>query len=183
MHGRGRLAVVGAILGIALLFPRAAWAQSEPTLGRDWTARRATETLGKRVRITKFDGTKISGALISLGPSGVVVDRSGSELTVPLADVRRVETVGRAMWTGLIAGGVAGFVFGYWFAEEDYGESKGGAILGGLGAAGGAALGALVDRARGAGNLIYTARSRSSSALLIPVVSRDRAGVAFTLRW
>ena len=183
MHRRDLSILRSTIFLTVLLLPGAASAQSTPTLGQDWTAGRAAAAEGKTVRVTKSDGTRISGKLVSISSADVVVQRKGSDVTVPLAQVRRVEKVGRAVWKGLHIGGLAAFLFGFWVAEDDYGEVKAGAQLGALGAAGGAYLGALIDRASRNRNLIYFAKSRSASAVLLPLVRPRQVAVQFKLVW
>jgi len=59
-----------------------------------------------------------------------------------------------------------------------------GLLLAGLGAAAGAGVGALLNRARRGGNLIYENRVSSTSVSIAPVLSPSgRVGLAVVGRW
>jgi hypothetical protein len=105
---------------------------------------------GGTVRVTALDGTKRTGALVSLTKTDVVIKQDGRDVPIPLSTVAAVDRVGRAKLWGALVGGAAGAVYGYGVFEEDVNdpnyELKGALIVGSVGAAGGFGLGALVDR-------------------------------------
>lgn len=180
-----RTAVVTAML--ALAGPAGVLAQTTQAPA-DTSAPRVQSALGKTVRVTQVDGTKQKGRLVSFDPAGVVLARDGQEHALGLADVRRVERVAHGVQWGVIAGTVAGFVYGYGITEEDgEGSSRemaGGAIVAALGAAGGAGVGALINRVRRNSNRIYERPAGTLTIAVVPVVGpRGHVGFASAIRW
>jgi len=165
------------------LTDRVGWCQTTPAAGPDAAARSIASAQGKLVRVTNVDGTTLAGRLQSTTPAGLIIRTGSTEVNVPLSCVRRVEKVAHGVWWGLVSGAVAGFVYGYGVADADAGEVMIGAFIAGIGAAGGAGIGAMVDHARRNGNVVYDSGSRSARAAIAPTVGRGRAGVALTVGW
>ena len=163
--------------------PIAARAQTIPVGTPDEVARAIATAQGARVRVTTTDNTTLKGRLQSATPAGAIIRAGGTDVTVPLSSIRRVEKVGHGVWWGLVSGAAAGFVYGYGVADEDAGEVKIGLFIAGLGAAGGAGIGALVDRSRRDGNLVYAASPGSPRASIAPAFGPGRAGVSLTVGW
>jgi hypothetical protein len=157
-------------------------------LSQDLSSPKIASAQGKTVRVTEADGTKRTGRLTSLTASGVVLQDKGQDVTVPLTRVRKVEKVAHGVRWGVIGGAAAGAVYGYGVTEEDgSGSSReviGGAILGGIGAAAGAGVGLLINRARRGGNLVYESGGGIRIVNLVPFLSPSgRVGFSLVARW
>jgi hypothetical protein len=176
------------LLGIAAvcLTPIIAAAQVQATPEPAPVESRVTSATGKQVRVTEVDGTKKTGRLVSLNLDAAVIRHSGELVTVPLVKVRKVEKVGHGIWYGAVAGGVSGFIFGYGVTEGGGGgaawsETTGGFVVGALGAAGGAGIGALIDHLKRQHNLVHERPApRRVTTTLFPA---GHLGFGMTVKW
>jgi hypothetical protein len=155
---------------------------------QDLPAAKIKPALGKTVHVTEADGTKRTGRLASLTEAGVTLQEKGQDVTVPLARVRKVEKVAHGVRWGVIGGAAAGAVYGYGVTEEDLSGSSrevvGAIILGGIGAAAGAGVGALINRARRDGNLLYESGSTTRTVSVAPLLDPSGAiGVSLRASW
>jgi hypothetical protein len=161
-------------------------------LARSTTRRTpVADAIGRRVSVTFMDGTRVDGRLVSLSTADVVVRERRSntaepetDVRYPLAKVRLVETRHRKALTGMFIGLAAGAALGV-VAEASCGSECRGTtvILGGIGAAAGAAAGGIADLATAPRHVVYAAASGSGQLAVAPIVGRRTAGVRLGWRW
>jgi len=177
--------IVGALaIALVVLAPVVAAAQV-PAAGLSLPKIAASS--GKTVRVTDANGSQRSGRLVSLTESAVVIRSGGEDVSIPTANVRKVERTTHNVLYGLAIGGVAGFMYGWGITESDGSgssrEAAGGAIVGAIGAAAGAGVGALIDRLRRGSHLVYAPAQRTKTVAVLPLVGPSRRGVAIAVRW
>jgi hypothetical protein len=107
---------------------------------------------------------------------------------IPLTQVRSVK---KTNYKATLVMGVAVGVFSGWLAYCSWacaGEGtradavSAGLLFGGLGAAGGAALGYAIDRRPSRGTTIYLPTTKASAAIA-PVIAPHRLGAVVSVRW
>jgi hypothetical protein len=109
--------------------------------------------------------------------------------TIPLRDVRRIETVSHHARMGALIGAFAGF---FWAAgicstdenscTDDSTFSSTAMVLVGFGAGIGAAIGGIFNAATADRHVLFENRS-GAVAQVIPILGGGKAGVAVNLRW
>jgi hypothetical protein len=156
--------------------------------GQDLPASKIKSAQGKAVRVTEADGTERTGKLTSFTAAGLALQDKGQDVTIPLPRVRKVEKVAHGVRWGVIVGAATGAVYGYGVTEEDLSGSSreviGAVILGGIGAAAGAGVGLLINRARRGGNLVYESGSGSRTVSVAPLLDPSGAiGVSLRASW
>jgi hypothetical protein len=134
---------------------------------------------GKDIRVTLNDGTTHRGKLVAFSACQVTLDSHA----VPLAEVREIEKVSHAVRNatviGLLAAVPAILTFGPAF---DMGMGDVLTIVG-AGVAGGIGVGAVIGAIRKPGNVIYRAPGASASITVMPILARERKGVALAASW
>ena len=144
---------------------------------------------GQQVRVTMRAGDKRSGRFVSLSPSELVMTRGGQREQVPLAGVRRIETVSHHARTGLLIGllGGVGMALAVCVADDNFcGDDAPFAavalVYGGIGGGIGAGVGAMANAATADRHLVFEGQP-TPAAQLTPILGKGKAGAAFTLRW
>jgi hypothetical protein len=148
--------------------------------------------VGKEVRVTLRDDVRITGKLITLTNSDVVIrqKRNSNDTRQPLANVRVVETVSHATRNFALIGAGAGLVIAlatdlcgsgapYGSGQEPACISAKPALIVGGSALLGAVIGAALDHSHR--RTLYRAPSRS--AQLVPLVFQSGAGFRVTVSW
>lgn len=144
---------------------------------------------GRKVRITRPDGFRREGIVQSISPTAVVVMFGDAEMSLPFSQIEQVETVPNRFKKGAIIGLVVGAgigLVGTLACGEECQSAESVAIVGvysGLGAVTGLGIGALVHAARPHGDVVYDAKSRTTTIAFAPIVSPTRKGLAFTMTW
>jgi len=185
-------------IGLTLLVSTLATAQTATTPGAGATAPGATvadiplfarQLAGKNVWITA-DGARREGRVTSLTPAGLVMVEHGAPTTIPYTQIVRVEKSTHHLRNGALIGFAAGaglgVVAGIWLCEGDCAGWEYpvlAAYYGGLGAAAGVGIGAIVRAATKHGDVIYDARRTTTTVSLAPILSPTRKGVAFSMTW
>ena len=177
----GPLTALSFALGIGLLAPASGEAQivDQP---------RADAALGKEIRITTLDGTRITGRLVELSDLDVVFQQSGSHRRLTLATVRRIDRVrhtvrNATLWSG-VAVGVTTASFSRYLEDDGTADTIGFVLAHtGLAAAIGAGVGAIVNTARRKGSVIYQAPGTATLGEVSPWLSTRGAGVRWTMEW
>ena len=117
---------------------------------------------------------------VSIDSARLTADRRGRNEMYSLDQIARVETVHHTARRAAIIGAVAGFVGGYLGScgsgdEEDCWPEIG-ALFAGIGAGGGALIGAAYDSATASQHVIYT-RGLGFGVRLSPLVTRGGGGI------
>ena len=134
---------------------------------------------GKEVRVTLTDEKTERGTLEAFSPFEVTLEGK----VIPLADVRKIEKVGRATRKAVAIGFLAGLpTFLILGPAADMGSDMALMIVA-AGVGSGIAVGAVIDAARKPGNVIYLAPGTSASFAVRPILEPGRRGVAFATRW
>jgi hypothetical protein len=140
---------------------------------------------GPRVRVTSRHGDRNEGGLVSLSASEVVVVHDERTLTIPLAQVSRVERVTHHVRNGILWGAAGGFAGGYLGScgsgDEDDCWPEIGALVAGVGAGVGALVGMIRNRSGAADRVMYP--SPTPSVRVAPRIARSRAGLDMTFRF
>ena len=200
--GGAEVHVAGRILGFASwrgqLLP-------EPNMGVTAGARVALTTMrasrfdvvapksavrdGREIRVTMKADVPKSGRFVSLSATELVMIRDGKREQIPLAGVRRIETVSHHVRRGALIGLFSGFGWALAacatddnFCGDDAGFPMLASFLGGLGTGIGAGLGAMMNVATADSHVLYENRS-APVANVIPILGGGKAGVAVGLRW
>ena len=179
-------------LTLCVLAPAAAWAQPEVATFSD--VPRVLES-GRKVVVTDQQGRKTKGHVSEVTPSTIALltrDRWGEEQRrVFEAESVRAITKTDSLWNGVLIGIGAGFVAAEVFVWQVCGprghDDECAAIATPVGwvtmVPGGAAVGALIDRAIGNGAL-YRKPPRAGRALTIsPVIGPSAGGAVVSLRF
>jgi hypothetical protein len=152
--------------------------------------------VGQEVRVTGTDGSTVAGRLVSISANEVVYTRQGLEVSVPLDRVERVERVSRGVKKGALVGLATGAALGLLATCDTGGDDCPNKhawvpvammIEGGIGAAVGAGIGAIVNRAHKSGNQLYS-RASPPTVAVTPLLGVDRqsgarAGLAVGLQF
>jgi hypothetical protein len=154
-------------------------------LSRDWSQLRVNP--GDVLTVTNTSGQRVQGRLTQLDNAGIVIElrdkqqRQFDAQTVSLIEKRDSKKNGAIIGfvTGGILGGLAGAAL--MSTPDDSSASFGGAVVGGLIYGGiGAAIGTGIDALIKGRQAIY-AKSKATVSVA-PVIGRDRKGIVFTLR-
>jgi hypothetical protein len=146
-------------------------------------------SVGKRVRVTKVGDGQLTGDLMSLTASEVVVRRNNRVESIPLNEVRKVEKVSHHERLGaLIGSAFAGLM---WIdiarTRDTCADCEDGplaaAMMTPVAIGAGAGIGAIVNAATRNRHLLYAAPGASSAVRVAPIVSPHGAGVGITAQW
>jgi len=144
---------------------------------------------GQEIRVTMRTGERRTGRFVSLTSSELVMNRGQSRDTIPLRDVRRIETVSHHARMGALIGGFAGFFSAAGICStdensctEDASFSSTATVLVGLGAGIGAAIGGILNAATADRHVLYENRI-GPVANVIPILGGGRAGVTVRVQW
>ena len=137
------------------------------------------------------DGARVRGRVTSLSPASLVLVEDGVATTIPYKSIVRVEKsnhrlrngtlIGLASGLGLgLVGSAAVCLEGGCAAGEIIGVT---AFYGGLGAAAGVGIGAIVHAAKKGGDVLYDSRRSTTTISFAPILSPTRKGMAFSVTW
>jgi hypothetical protein len=135
------------------------------------------------VRLISTTGAVREGRLLDLTASEVVLLQDGLTLTLPLNEVQRIERASHGIRRGALTGAIGGFALGMALSCVSSGDDTGcwppfgGALLAGIGAGLGVAVGALHDAARRGSDVIYTAPGQGTTIDLPKVAFAAGGGV------
>jgi len=147
------------------------------------------------VKVTSLDGSRYTGALVSLSASRVLIRQkpkgamlpgglqTPEDLAIPLDQVRRIERIShKGKLVGLFVGAGAGAVFGWLISGDDGHSHPSWAVPNAAWAGGvGVGIGAIFD-ALGR-DVLFEAPGRSKSVRVAPMVTPRHTGVAVALAW
>ena len=151
----------------------------------------ASSINGKTVSITA-NGARREGRVTSLNQTALVMVENGATLTIPYDQIVRVEktshTLRKATLVGLATGAGAGLALvggvcgggGYCYPSDWIVVP---AFYGGLGAAAGVGIGAIVKAATRHGHVIYDSQWSTKTIAVAPILSPTRKGLAFSMNW
>lgn len=141
---------------------------------------------GDQIYVTVGDGRRLKGTLMELSPTTLAITKGDAHLTVPAAEVRRIER-GDSLANGVLIGAGIGAALTC-LAHPGCGSAPVAVtthVIFDHGAVGllllGAGVGALVD-ARWHRTL-YDVPFGTAQLSIDPIVSRERAGAGLTLKW
>ena len=144
---------------------------------------------GKEIRVTMKAGVPQSGRFVSLSSTELVMIRDGKREQVPLAGVRRVETVSHHVRRGALIGLASGvgWALAVCAADDNFcGDDASFPVLasfmGGLGVGIGAGLGAMMNAATADSHVLFEDRS-APVARVTPILGRGKTGVAVRMGW
>lgn len=155
---------------------------------------------GQRIWVTTSDARVLSGRVRSVSASVLEITAPGGELSIPLLDVRRIETVDSmkngarngAILGGALLGTYLGLLSYELRCERDCGadysaarDTIGAVAFGvGVGAGAGALVGLLVDGLVKGRQVVYVATTTKSTVWeVLPLVARRELRAYATLRW
>ena len=144
---------------------------------------------GREIRVMSADGRTQTGRLAALSDAEVIfVPTSDKTQTtsLPLAGVRKVETVSHHARTGALIGAAAGGVLlaiGYSGDCADCEDRRVGFLFPPAFAGLGAALGGMINVATANRHVLYPAPSATGSVSIVPIFSARHRGVAFIKQW
>lgn len=146
---------------------------------------------GQHVWVTQSDGVVVEGAIGDLTPSSMEIVRRDGRTSVEIVRVRKVE-IPDSLRDGSVRGtliGAAGFgVYGALIASaicecDDLETAAGLTILfAGMGAGGGALIGALSDSLH-VGRRVILDRSTGATISVAPLFGHNRRGAIAAIRW
>ena len=144
---------------------------------------------GKNVWITA-DGVRREGHITSFSTSALTLVEDGATYTIPFKQIMRVEKTAHHLRKGTLIGLVAGAGLGLASAAglcaDEYCYASDYVLFtvfyGGIGAAAGVGIGAIVKAVSKHGQIIYDAR-RQTTVSLAPILSPTRKGVALSMTW
>ena len=145
---------------------------------------------GKQVWISA-DGARVRGRVMSLDPTSLVLVEDGVPTTIPYKSIVRIEKSTHRLRNGALIGLASGAGLGAWaaaaYCAEGYctsGEVIGVTLFyGGLGAAAGVGIGAIVNAAKKNGDVLYDARRSTTTMSIAPILSPTSKGAAFSMTW
>ena len=201
-----RLAMV-AVVAVTIAMPSMSAAQAPPEMPTAaFHELPLLLNLGDRITVTDDTGRELQGELIDLSPSAlsVLVDErenlqetdSAGKTRCPngwrciahrrydlqetdIAEVRRPDSLKNGLVWGFVSGATVGSIFLLANGFLAYPQAlPGGAVFFG---ALGAAVGATVDKARVGSRVVYDTRGSSRRVSVVPLISRDRKGIAVSL--
>ena len=148
--------------------------------------------VGADVSVTMSDGRSLSGAILSASADQVSVRSNGGVETVSFAEIKVMKAavndpISDGIVKGMLIGGVAAGT-GMALFMANYGEcpcSTTGTLVmafGAMGAGVGALLGAVIDKAHHATQVVYRG-SGSMTATVAPVFVKKGGGATMSIRW
>jgi hypothetical protein len=144
---------------------------------------------GREIRVMFADGRKQTGRFVALSDTEVtfVATREKTQATIlPLAGVRKVETVSHHARTGAIVGaGVGGVLLAIGYVGDcaDCEDRRVGFFFPPIFAGVGAALGGMINVATANRHALYQASAATGSVSIAPIFSPRHQGVALIKRW
>ena len=144
---------------------------------------------GREIRVMFADGRKQTGRFVALSDTEVtfVATREKTQATIlPLAGVRKVETVSHHARTGAIVGaGVGGVLLAIGYVGDcaDCEDRRVGFFFPPIFAGVGAALGGMINVATANRHVLYQASAATGSVSIAPIFSPRHQGVALIKRW
>ena len=145
---------------------------------------------GQNVWITA-DGARVRGRVTTLALTSLVLVEDGVATTIAYDKVVRVEKsthrLRNGAWIGFASGAGLAALTGIALCAEDDCAGWEPFVLagywGGLGAAAGVGIGAIVHAAKKSGDVLYDARRSTTTMSLAPILSPTRKGMAFSMTW
>jgi hypothetical protein len=180
-----------AALTQAPVSPSPSLAPQAPFLG---TPAFAHQVEGKQAWLTTVDGTRIHGRIVDQSATGLTVDSSTpwnvtARTTVPFAQIEKIEVVreNHSVRNGILIG-IAGFggaaiLQGLAFGCGDESDCQYVMAVSVITGAAAGVAGGFMTRGNRNPQLIYEAKRRTSTMALMPILSRTRKGVAFSMTW
>jgi len=177
--------------------------QAIATAGLRWTAMRppvspgwpsapnpsaAASAIGKGVHVEAYDHSRRNGTLVSLTGTHVTIRRRTGDATIPLSEVRGIRRQTHAILKGSLAGFGGGFVTGLLLCaandcDGDDATTLGVSMMfGGLGLAGGAAIGAIYNLQTADSRVVYVGKPGATVALT-PIVAKGCLGAGGRITW
>jgi hypothetical protein len=178
-------ALVCAVLVVGLTSP--AQAQATAQNSRPGTPEFAKQIDGKHVTVTLADGRDYDG-LFAIEGQTLISRGQHATVTLPVDQIVRVEKNPRRIrlhaLIGLAVGGGLGAV-ALAACEEDCVAVGFVAVgfYGGVGAAIGTGVGAILNSVNHERDVIYDSHRRTVAWSIAPIMSPTRRGAAFTVRW
>ena len=137
------------------------------------------------------DGVRVRGLVTSVTPTTLVLVENGVPTTIERTKIVRVERSNHRLRNGTLIGLASGAGFGAVvsaaYCLESYCEPGEviavTAFYGGLGAAAGVGIGAIVHAAKKGGDVLYDARRSTTTISFAPILSPTRKGMAFSVSW
>jgi len=182
---------VPAFCAVVLAAPRAAWARQATDEAPRFDS---SMRLGQKVWVTFADGTQASGRVKELSRTLFGLSQAQSGIRrIDAANVMKIETVddigdgiGRGAAVGMLGVGGSAFAVTMLACANEGGSCAGVGLIrfllfGGIGAAGGAAIGGALDAAFEGRRTLFERRGPVVS--LAPIVSRHSKGLGVTIRW
>jgi hypothetical protein len=182
----------GSALLVLLLPSTTAFAQTPATTFSDVPGLVAT---GRRVVVTDENGRKTKGDVVQVTPSSITLrtrDRWGEEQR-RVFEAESVRAINKtdSVWNGLLIGLGAGFAATEVFVWQSCGprgnDDECAAIVTGVGwltmVPGGAAIGALADRAIGNGALYYKPERTRTPLSISPMIGPKAGGALVSVRF
>jgi hypothetical protein len=150
----------------------------------------ARQLAGKNVWITA-DGARLRGVVTSVSDTSLVVLENGAPTTIQYDKIVRVEKSTHRLRNGTLIGLASGAGLGFAMMAGLCGDEYCGPgdwvavplFYGGLGAAAGVGIGAMVHVARRGGDVLYDVRRHTTTMSLAPILSPTRQGMAFSMTW
>jgi hypothetical protein len=149
----------------------------------------AQQLAGKNVWITA-EGARVSGRVMKLSPTSLVLVEDGAPTTIAYDKIVRVEKsthrLKKGAWIGFASGAALAIPVAISLCDGDCAGWEPvlfSAYYGGLGAAAGVGIGAIVNAAKKNGDVLYDARRKTTTMTLAPILSPTRKGMAFSMTW
>lgn len=174
----------GLVLAVAIV-PNAASAQ---TVARSFDELQRTLKVGQTVFVTDKSGRQTKGEVADVSASSLVILTPDTRTFVEggVAEIRRTDRLWKGALIGLGVGAIPGAVGGlsgcaqYSGHECVTGPLFGALVIGGIGAAIGAGIDALVNKV---GSLLYVSPQQTPGVTLSPLLGKDRRGVLLSVRF
>lgn len=177
---------VAIALGVLVVAASPALAQV-PTMPR--------VTPGQTVWVTRQDDTIVTGKVKTVAETGLAVSHGNNETSVPLGEIRQIETTD-SLTNGIIIGAIpTSLLFGFGAGlgasygslasgERDDGGANRAAVVGLIVGAGvGALIGGAIDRAIKGRRVIYRASTTGAALTIAPAPAIRGAGLRVSFRW
>ena len=147
----------------------------------------AASAIGKGVLVEAYDHSRRNGTLVSLSATHVTIRRRAGDLTIPLSEVRGIRRQTHAILRGALFGFAGGFATGMVMCANDcYGDDGTmlgiSMMLGTLGLAGGAGIGAVYNLQTADSRIVYIGKPGATLALT-PIVAKGRLGAGGRITW
>ena len=168
------------------------WTAMRPPVSTGWRSApnpsAASSAIGKGVHVEAYDHSRRNGTLVSLTDTHVTIRGLTGEATIPLSDVRGIRRQTHAILKGSLAGFGGGFVAGLLLCAANDCDGDDATTLGismmfgGLGLAGGAAIGTVYNLTTADSRIVYVGKPRATVALT-PIIANGRLGAGGRITW